>query len=105
MSPTIGATAYTLLSADKTADGCDGDSCLNGATCIDEVNAYSCSCVAGYTGDRCETGMLEYHDIRRCSSPTSVTYKANLGNSNYLGLTGVVIIRGRTVAYTKFAST
>ena len=71
MSPTIGATAYTLLSAD--IDGCDGDPCMNGATCIDEVNAYSCSCVAGYTGDRCETGMLEYHNIRRCSSPTSVT--------------------------------
>ncbi|KAI0226717.1 hypothetical protein LSAT2_022828 [Lamellibrachia satsuma] len=35
---------------------------MNGAACIDEVNVYSCTCVAGYTGDRCET------DINECSS-------------------------------------
>ena len=71
VSPTIGATAYTLLFAD--IDDCDGDPCMHGATCNDEVNAYRCTCVAGYTGDRCETGMLEYHDTRCCSSAASVT--------------------------------
>ena len=29
---------------------------MNGATCLDHVNVYSCTCAAGYTGDRCETG-------------------------------------------------
>ena len=29
---------------------------MNGATCIDAVNAYTCACVAGYTGPRCEKG-------------------------------------------------
>ena len=47
--------------------------CMNGATCNDELNGYTCTCVAGYTGDRCETGMLEYHDTRCCSSAASVT--------------------------------
>lgn len=52
----------------------------------DGVNEYSCTCVAGYTGDKCQTGMLEYHDICRCSSPTSFTYKANF---NQLEVSGI----------------
>ena len=32
---------------------------MNGATCNDQVNTYSCACAAGYTGDMCETGNLE----------------------------------------------
>ena len=38
---------------------CDPSPCVNGATCHDQVNAYSCTCAAGYTGDRCEKGRLE----------------------------------------------
>ena len=30
--------------------------CLNNGTCIDLVNDYSCTCMAGYTGQQCETG-------------------------------------------------
>ena len=29
--------------------------CQNGGTCSDGVNEYTCGCVAGYTGDDCET--------------------------------------------------
>ena len=32
---------------------------MNGATCNDQVNTYSCACAAGYSGDMCETGNLE----------------------------------------------
>ncbi|KAK2150868.1 hypothetical protein NP493_2712g00002 [Ridgeia piscesae] len=35
---------------------------MNGATCTDGVNTYSCTCAAGYTGDRCQT------DIDECDS-------------------------------------
>ena len=38
------------------ADECDSDQCLNGATCNDAVNSYTCDCVAGYTGQYCEIG-------------------------------------------------
>ena len=39
-------------------DECQISPCQNNATCtsIDGVNGYSCECVAGYTGDDCETG-------------------------------------------------
>jgi len=36
---------------------CNSNPCVNGATCNDEVNAYNCTCIEGYTGNSCETGM------------------------------------------------
>ena len=38
-------------------DECGSDPCDNGAVCKDHVDEYSCDCVAGYTGDTCETGQ------------------------------------------------
>ena len=35
---------------------CSNNGCMNGATCTDAVNAYTCACVAGYTGQHCEKG-------------------------------------------------
>ena len=34
---------------------CLSDPCQNGGTCIDEINAFTCICISGYTGDICET--------------------------------------------------
>ena len=43
-------------------DECSPDPCQNGATCMDGVNQYTCSCLAGYEGTDCETGKsLLYH--------------------------------------------
>ena len=35
---------------------CNSTPCLNGGTCLDEINAYLCSCVSGYTDPECSTG-------------------------------------------------
>ena len=39
-------------------DECAGNPCINGGTCTDQVNTYTCSCVAGYVGTHCETGTI-----------------------------------------------
>ena len=35
---------------------CADQPCLNGGTCIDEVNDYTCRCADGYTGKNCSIG-------------------------------------------------
>ncbi len=37
-------------------DECASTPCENGGTCVGSVNGYSCTCVAGYTGEHCGTG-------------------------------------------------
>ena len=37
---------------------CGSNPCMNGATCTDAVNSYTCACVAGYTGSHCENGGI-----------------------------------------------
>ena len=34
-------------------DDCKTNPCMNGGTCIDGVNRYTCKCVPGYTGRNC----------------------------------------------------
>ena len=36
---------------------CTSNPCFNGATCNDLVNGYSCSCVPGWTGTICNSGI------------------------------------------------
>jgi len=37
-------------------DECVNHTCQNGGSCVDGVNNYSCNCMPGFTGDRCQTG-------------------------------------------------
>ena len=37
-------------------DDCAVQPCLNGGTCIDAVNDYTCICAVGYTGKNCSVG-------------------------------------------------
>ena len=54
-------------------DECASSPCKNGGTCID-LNAewtdssdftvgYACQCMAGYTGNQCETSMISYFGV------------------------------------------
>ena len=38
-------------------DECASNPCLNEATCNDLSNSYKCTCVIGYRGKMCETGI------------------------------------------------
>jgi len=38
-------------------DECNSSPCVHKGTCIDGVNSFTCSCVEGYTGRDCETGI------------------------------------------------
>lgn len=41
---------------DKDIDECASSPCINSGTCSDLVNGFNCSCMAGFTGDQCQTG-------------------------------------------------
>ena len=39
---------------------CSSHPCMNGGSCIDEVNAFNCTCADGYEGVNCENGTIYY---------------------------------------------
>nr|CAD7426221.1 unnamed protein product [Timema monikensis] len=51
---------------EENIDDCPGNLCLNGATCVDDVNRYSCVCPPTYTGELCE------QDVDECAHRPSV---------------------------------
>ncbi|XP_072015031.1 uncharacterized protein [Amphiura filiformis] len=53
-----GKSSATIININE----CASDPCQNGGTCVDRVNGYTCSCLAGYVGVHCET------DFDECSS-------------------------------------
>jgi len=42
---------------------CESNPCRNGGTCVDGVNAYTCTCPPGYAGKDCETQCRKGADI------------------------------------------
>ena len=47
--------AFKMIGTFLDIGECSSDPCQNGGTCIDEINAFACICIIGYTGDVCET--------------------------------------------------
>ena len=41
------------VTCSREVDECEGSPCENGATCIDMLAAFSCTCAPGWTGDTC----------------------------------------------------
>lgn len=56
------ALCLKLLSLTGVCGICFDSLCLNGGTCVDGVNVYSCRCPVGYDGSNCE------HQVTPCDS-------------------------------------
>jgi len=49
---------FMFLTLFPDVDECASNPCRNSGTCVDLIDGYNCSCAAGYTGVKCETGKL-----------------------------------------------
>ena len=45
-----------ILCPFRTFDDCFNATCEQGATCVDGISNFTCSCQAGYTGTLCQIG-------------------------------------------------
>lgn len=54
----------------------DLDYCLNGATCVDDVNGVTCVCPSGYTGSRCDSDIDECSEGTPCQNGGTCTNSA-----------------------------
>ena len=41
-------------------DECASNPCLNGGTCVDRLDGFTCQCTSGFTGPICGNGWLTY---------------------------------------------
>jgi hypothetical protein len=53
-------------------DDCSPQPCLNGGTCTDGVNSYTCVCTGGYTGMRCGTAPQSVSILLHCDPSSQV---------------------------------
>uniref|UniRef100_A0A8C5KWU8 Protein crumbs homolog 1 n=1 Tax=Jaculus jaculus TaxID=51337 RepID=A0A8C5KWU8_JACJA len=49
---------YTGVNCEVDLDNCQGHQCANGATCISEIDGYSCLCFGNFTGKFCRHSRL-----------------------------------------------
>lgn len=59
-----------FVSAD--VDECQSNPCLNGATCLDGVNSFTCLCLPSYAGHLCEKGQPRRNNDKLLHSHRSV---------------------------------
>ena len=53
---------YLLLYVIHLTDinDCENDPCENGGTCVDKVNGFTCNCVKGFEGNKCQTSKWHH---------------------------------------------
>lgn len=51
----------------KDIDECLSNPCLNGGTCIDEINGFTCNCTEQWMGQTCER-PYDVCDLKPCSN-------------------------------------
>lgn len=73
---------YSFFFSVLDIDYCTGANyaCSNGGSCVDGISNYSCSCLAGYTGDHCERGKFELVSSRESMLGAFFNKLARAGN-------------------------
>lgn len=65
-----GIKSRPVFCAAADVDECHSNPCLNGATCLDAVNSFTCLCLPSYTGELCEQGQLHLrHNKKKAQRP------------------------------------
>ena len=49
-----------LLFLNADINECLSEPCQYGGTCYDAINGYACTCMRGYEGSDCETGLYDH---------------------------------------------
>lgn len=62
-------------------DECMSTPCKHGS-CKDQVNGYTCTCIAGFTGINCENGKICYFYFRKVYK--KIIYKNYLNLKHFL---------------------
>ena len=57
---------YSGMFCETEANECIPNPCLNGGTCIDELNNFECLCLPGFSGSNCQIEttqckIMDYH--------------------------------------------
>ena len=54
--------AMSPLSLFPDTNECQSTPCINGGTCVDAVNGYTCSCTSGWEGTLCDIGKESHYE-------------------------------------------
>ena len=48
---------FTGDTCETNVDDCDPNPCMNGGSCEDGIESFTCTCAAGFMGDTCEINV------------------------------------------------
>ena len=72
---------------------CSSNPCLNGGTCVDQVNGYLCNCQDGYQGVRCQTSKYSVINSYRCLAGHDVWFLGHVHTNPFSNENGAVLLR------------